>query len=52
MSSALTHSNVSIVKVIIKLTQMNVLSGNTTLTKSSILKNTLNFRKPGKIQLI
>jgi len=31
---------------------MNVLSENTTLTKSSILKNTLNSRKPGKIQFV
>ena len=48
MNSALIRSNVSIAKVIIRPTQMNVLSGDIDSTKSSISKNMLSSGKLGE----
>ena len=52
VNHALIHSSVSTAKAIIKLIQLNVLPGSTTLTKNSTSKSILNFRNPGRIQFV
>ena len=48
VSLALTHSNVSTIRDLTPLTQLNAYSGNTISTKSSTPRNTLISRKPGE----